>query len=197
MKSITLSLIRIAFFVVLSFFWVSLGHAAQSHCRQAEGAEEWLDSHNTLRDWTEYYFAQNQCRGSVQEFWKALATSEPLSTKLNQVRVTFDQFYIPLAHLLRPRWDEMDLEETQEIQSDLMMIDVSLQKVLKQMSAADGDYFRATVLSGQESDFVRNDRRLEERTVANRINLQTVHSKRRMHYRDVAPPPYQPVYMPR
>lgn len=207
MKIILISLTRLAFFLALALLWVPLGHTASERgvgnklakeCRLYAGMSDWLESHATLDEWTRLYFHQHGCRGSLDAFLKLLATSEALSTKLNQARVTFDQFYIPLSHLLQVNWNRVDSEAMPEIQGDLMLLDISLKKVMVEMTAADADYFRATILSGGESDFVRHEERLfRERAVSYRINEPSLRAGRRIHYREVSPLPFESAYLNR
>lgn len=207
MKTVFISLTRLAFFLALALLWMPLGHAAggktadskmANDCRVYSSMADWLESHATLDDWTRFYFHQHDCRGSLDAFLKLLATSEALSTKLNQARVTFDQFYVPLSHLLQVNWNRVDSEEMPEIQGDFMLLDISLKKVLVEMTTADADYFRATILIGGESDFVLQEERLfRGRAVSHRINEQSPRAGRRIHYREVSPLPFESAYLNR
>lgn len=203
MKSVLKSVALAAFFLSLALLWAPLGHAGNTAakdqgCRHGGAVEEWLESHATLKDWAQFYFDQHQCHSTVDEFLKALAASEPLSTKLNQERVTFEQFYVPLAHLMKVNWNGVRGEEMPDVQSNLMLIDVSLKKVLVKMNDADADYFKSMVLSESGSDFVRRDKsNIDETYLARRINFQPAASRHPMHYRDVVPTPYEPAHMPR
>ena len=140
--------------ILLSFFWVSMGQSKEMECKNYGEVESWLGPHVVLRDWYQFYVARHACLPQQEaEFFKALASSETLSTKLNQAKVTFDQFYIPIANLIDIDWKKVKEVKAQNIQSDLTLIDISLKKTLSKMSTLDQDYFRAVVLLDLPSEF--------------------------------------------
>lgn len=152
LKAITI----ITLWMILSFVWVSMGQSkAKGGCLDYGELENWVKSYPVVKDWYHFYVDQNSCEAKPEEFLKILSSSEPLSTKLNQVKVKFDQFYVPLAHLLNIKWGNVDEKELQNIQSDLTLIDNSLKRVLQPMSLADGDYLRAVILLGLPSEFAK------------------------------------------
>lgn len=145
----------IAFWVAISFFWVSLGQSQSfAPCRGYQNVEIFLEGNQVLADWFHYYLAERKCEGDENDFFKVLATSETLSTKLNQARVKFHQFYVPLFNVTGLNWERIEVDKTLDIQSDLKSIENSLTSVLSNMNPADADYLRATVLLTLPSDFV-------------------------------------------
>ena len=90
----------------------------------------------------------------INEFLKTLAGSDQLSIRLNQAQVSFDQFYVPINNVISVNWEDIDQETSQKIQSDLSLIDHSLNKAMVHMNSADKDYFRAVVLLNMPTEFV-------------------------------------------
>lgn len=142
----------ITLWVLLSFFWVGLGES-KSPCPNYGSIESWLKPYPTLNSWYRFYVDRQDCKAGDGEFLRVLASSEPLSIKLNQAEVLFDQFYVPIHDLLSINWEKVAGEETQKIQSDFSTIDHSLKKAMINMNAADQDYFRAVVLLSLSTDF--------------------------------------------
>lgn len=187
----------VALWMILSFFWVSLGQSKNVDCFNYAEVESWLKEHPTVQEWFRYYIDKNGCAVTEGEFFKTLASSEPLSTKLNQAKVKFDQFYVPVSHLLEIDWESIADKESQNIQSDLTLIDHSLKAVLQKMTAVDQDYFRATVLLGLPSDYVERQKKRNGMTeqVSRRINREAAEPKRLpIHFKDVAPTPHERAY---
>lgn len=145
----------ITLWILLSFFWVSIGQSKELDCLSYGEVVTWLKPHPVLNDWYHFYVGRHACEPSGEEFFKTLASSEPLSTKLNQAKVTFEQFYIPISNLISVNWERVREGKEQNIQSDLSLIDTSLKKALSKMSVADQDYFRAIVLLDLPSEFAK------------------------------------------
>lgn len=193
LKAITI----ITLWMILSFVWVSMGQSKAKECFNYGEAESWLTAYPVVEDWFHFYVGQNSCEVKTEEFFKTLASSEPLSTKLNQARVKFDQFYIPLSHLLEIRWGSVQEKEAQNIQSDLTSIDHSLRKVLQEMTLADRDFFRSIILLGIPSEFGQALPAAEGKRIwlSRRINRGAEKIGRdRIHPGDVNPLPVEPAY---
>ncbi|MBI5299469.1 MAG: hypothetical protein HY877_04150 [Deltaproteobacteria bacterium] len=145
----------VALWVALSFIWVGVGQSADRVCTTTENIESWLTPHPVLKEWYQFYLNRHTCLTDKGDFFKTLASSETLSTKMNQARITFDQFYIPLYHLMSVDWDDGVKEEKgQNIQSDLILLDHSLKKVLSNMSNDNRQYFQEMVLLDLPGEFV-------------------------------------------
>lgn len=141
--------------ILLSFFWVSHGQSAEIRCSNYGQVDSWLEPYPVLRNWYHFYVDRQDCEANAEEFFKALASSEQLSIKLNEVRITFDQFYVPIYDVLEMTdWQKILQDDFQNIQSDLSLIDHSLRRAMGNMKAADQDYFRAVVLLDLPRDFV-------------------------------------------
>lgn len=187
----------VTLWMILSFFWVSLGQSKTVDCFNYTEVESWLKEHPTVEEWFRYYIDKNGCTAQEEEFFKTLAGSDALSTKLNQAKVKFDQFYVPVSHLLEVDWESVADKESQNIQSDLTLIDHSLKSVLQKMNPADQDYFRATVLLGLPSDYVKWQKKRNGMTdtLSRRINRSPAEPKRLpIHFKDVSSPPYERAY---
>lgn len=183
----------ITLWVLLAFFWVSLGQSQVKECPNYGEVENWLRPYPVLGSWYHFYVDHQACVVDEKAFLQTMAASESLSIKLNQAQVTFEQFYVPLYHLLAvDNWVRMDQDETQKIQSDFLLIDHSLAKTLKSMSSADQDYFRAVVLFDLPSEFVQEEAEgLAPATLSERINREGDDLPRPIDSRDVASPPYE------
>lgn len=182
----------IALWVLLSFVWVSLGQARSCPNYGAMGA--CLKPYPVLNSFYHFYVDRQDCVIDQEAFFKTLAASEQLSIKLNQVKVTFEQFYVPLYHLLSVEGCE---SSDQKIQSDLSVMDHSLNKALKSMNAADQDYFRAVVLLDFHSEFVREEKEdlLIRATLTKRLNSPTDDfSREQIDFQDVVSPPYERIF---
>lgn len=188
----------ITLWILLSFFWVSMGQSKEKGCMNYGDVETWLKPHPVLSDWYHFYSGQHVCNTSGDDFFKTLASSESLSTKLNQARVTFDQFYVPVSHLMNINWDQVKVGNMQSIESDLTQIDHSLGKTLKTMNPADQDYFRATVLLDLPSEFAKANVPQEEKNesiVTRRLNQKSSgDGTGRIFFKEVVSPPYQQTY---
>jgi len=149
LKAVTI----VTLWILLSFFWVSMGQSAERNCLSYGDMETWLKPHLILNDWYQFYVIRHDCEPRGEAFFKTLASSEPLSTKLNQAKVTFDQFYVPISNLISINWESVKTGREQNIQSDLILIDHGIRKALSKMSSADQDYFRAIVLLDLPSEF--------------------------------------------
>ncbi|MBI4224113.1 MAG: hypothetical protein HY609_04210, partial [Deltaproteobacteria bacterium] len=88
----------ITLWILLSFFWVSFGQGQAKICSDYGQMETWLKPHPVLKSWFYFYTDRQNCATDEETFFKTLAASEPLSIKLNQAEVTFEQFYVPLYH---------------------------------------------------------------------------------------------------
>ncbi len=190
----------ITLWILISFFWVSLGQAAPKNCLSYGNAETWMKPYPVLSEWYRYYVDKHACETDEANFFKILASSEPLATKLNQVKVKFDQFYIPLSNLMDIQWGNVKDGKLQNIQSDLTLIDGNLEKVLSHMKAADQDYFRSIVLLDLPSEFASlNGPPIpirEEMMLTRRLNTdKSAYAKRLpIAVREVTPPPYKKIY---
>lgn len=188
----------VVLWVLLSFFWVSMGQTKERGCLNFGTMESWLKPHPVLNDWYRFYASRHSCIHDEADFFKALASSEPLSTKLNQARVTFDQFYVPVSHLIGIDWSRVEEESLQGIQSDLTLINHSLNKAMSKMNPADQDYFRSIVLLDLPSQFAGTkgiENGSQEAMISRRLNKGQVPLKRiEVENREVVPPPYQRVY---
>lgn len=151
--------------VLLSFFWVSLGQSKEG-CPDYGQMESWVKPYPTLNSWFHFYVDRKNCEAEDGDFFRILASSEPLSIRLNQAGVMFDQFYVPIYDLLSVNWERVDGEETQKIQSNFSSIDHSLKKAMLQLNAADQDYFRAVVLLNLPTDFAGSAIALKKKTMA-------------------------------
>ena len=147
----------ITLWVLLSFFWVRVGQSQVRSCPNYGQIETWVKAYPTLKSWYHFYQNQQKCESNESDFFKTLASSEPLSIKLNEARVSFEQFYVPVYNALSVDWGKAGEEESQKIQSDLSSIDQSLKKAMGKMNTADQDYFRAMVLMNLPSEFVMLD----------------------------------------
>lgn len=185
----------ITLWVLLSFFWVSLGQG-QGRCASYGEMEGWLKAHPELKSWLRFYVERQNCAVDEEAFLKTLAASEPLSIKLNQAKVTFEQFYVPLYHLLSvENWEALGGESAQSIQSDLSLINHSLKKAMETMNLADQDYFRAVVLLDLPSEFGQKGTEANgSGLLSGRINRDTLSRRPRMDTRDVVAPPYERVF---
>lgn len=192
------AILFITLWVLLSFFWVSMGQAEVRSCSNYGAVASWLKPCPVLKSWYQFYLERNACESDAEAFFKTLAASEALSIKLNQERVTFEQFYVPLYHLLSiGSWDRvLDQGEAQTVQSDLVLIDHSLKKSRGKMDAADWDYFRAVVLLDLPSEFVEEEQEvLVQTTLSKRLNPKEENFPRlQIDSRDVASPPYERVF---
>lgn len=188
----------ITLWILLSFFWFKVGQGQAKDCASYGQMESWLNPHPVLKNWFHFYVARQNCEINEEAFFKALAASEPLSIKLNQVRVTFEQFYVPLYHILSVAdWQEIGQEETQKIQSDLSLIDHSLERAMKKMNLANQDYFRAVVLLDLPSEFVEetiSQEALSSGLLSRRLNRETGSQQLQIDTQDVVPAPYQRTY---
>ena len=188
----------ITLWILLSFFWVSLGQGQAKNCPAYGQMESWLNANPLLKSWFHFFVDRQNCEIDEEAFFKALAASEPLSIKLNQAKVTFEQFYVPLYHLLAiVDWNEVSREEAQTVQSDLSLIDHSLRKALGKMNLADQDYFRAVVLLDLPSEFVEeatSQEALGFGLLSRRLNLETDFQRSQIDTQDVISPPYQRVF---
>jgi len=134
-----------------------MGQSAEKHCTSYGQIDSWLKPYPTLESWYHFYSDRQQCDMSAEEFFKTLASSEPLSIKLNETRVSFEQFYVPIYSVLAVTdWKKIGDDDSQKIQSDLSSIDHSLKTAMGRMSDLDRDYFRSMVLFDLSSDFVQN-----------------------------------------
>lgn len=150
LKAVTI----ITLWLVLSFFWVSMGQSQERQCSPNSNLENMLRPHPVLADWHRFCVKSKACEMDGKELFQILAGNETLSTKLNQARVKFEQFYIPISHLMALDWGCLSQEEIRDLQSDLTLINHSLGRVLSSMSTLDSDFLRATVLLDHPSDFV-------------------------------------------
>ncbi|MDO8526062.1 MAG: hypothetical protein Q7T03_00070 [Deltaproteobacteria bacterium] len=188
----------ITLWILLSFFWVSMGQTKEKECLNYGNVESWLKPHPVVMDWYRFYASRHACIYDEADFFKALASSEQLSTKLNQARVTFDQFYVPVSHLIGVDWKMVRDGSAQGIQSDLTQINHSLDKTLSKMNSAEQDYFRSIVLLDLPTQFagMKGDATHQELMVSRRINKGSPGSLKKIEVdnREVVPPPYQPAY---
>lgn len=152
----------VTLWILLSFFWVSLGQSKEVAAINSGEVESWIKPYPHLDDWYRFFKDRNADGATAAEFFKTLASSESLATKLNQARVTFDQFYVPVSHLMTQNWEKVEGANSQRIQTDLISIDHSLGKILSRMNAADQDYFRAMVLLDLPSEFASLPQSLPE-----------------------------------
>lgn len=148
------SAIIVVFWIALSFLWVGSGQSGDRDCLNPENIESWLNPHPVLKEWYQFYAERHSCPATQGDFFKTLASSETLSTKMNQSKVSFDQFYRPLYHLMSVDWDNGKEEKGQNIQSDLILLDQSLKKVLSNMSDDNRQYFQEMVLLDLPGEFV-------------------------------------------
>lgn len=194
-KAVTL----IALWILLSFFWVSLGQSQLKRCGSYGQLDGWLKPYPLLGSWYHFYVDRKECEANSGEFFKTLASSEQLSIKLNQAKVAFDQFYVPIYNMLSLDWKKVGPEDFQKIQSDLSTIDHSLKKAVFDMNAADRDYFRAVVLLDLPKEFVWNESRgfkANPATLSRRLNYGPEASRpSRIDSREIASPPIEKVYL--
>lgn len=186
----------ITLWILLSFFWVSLGQGQAKRCPSYGEMESWIKPYPLLTDWYHFYMDRQDCLLNQEEFFKTLAASEALSIKLNQAEVTFEQFYVPLYHVLSiENWGGLDKEEIQKIQSDLNLIDHSLKKAMGLMNAADQDYFKAVVLLDLPSEFVLEKSAKAGAVLSKRLNRPVENpARQQIDFRDIAQSPYQRVF---
>ncbi len=185
----------IALWVLLSFLSIRLGQAKE--CVADKRVEGWIHSYSTLNSWYHFYLNRQGCDMDISDLLKTLAGSEPLSIRLNQAKVSFDQFYVPISELLDVNWEGIDKEDDQKIQSNLSIINHSLNRAMGTMGEADKDYFRAVVLLNLPSEFVEAPPVKNGRAViSRRLNKETGRSPPRIDPKDVTPPPYERVFIP-
>lgn len=191
----------IAFWIFVSFVWVSLGQAKERECLSYGSVETWMQPYPVLNEWYKFYVDKHACQLQGDDFFKILASSEPLATKLNQAKVKFDQFYIPLSNLVNINWDSIKDGKLQNIQSDLSLIDVNLKKALSNMKSADQDYFRSIVLFDLPSEFAAvggppGNMKVEELMLTRRLNTdRSAYAKYLpMPAKEVNQPPYKKIY---
>ena len=191
----------IAFWIFLSFIWVSLGQAKERECIHYGSVETWIKPYPVLNEWYKFYVDKNACESHEADFFKILASSEPLATKLNQAKVKFDQFYVPLSNLMQINWESIKDGKFQNIQSDLSLIDINLHKALSSMNSADQDYFRSIVLFDLPSEFARangppGSGNVETMMLTRRLNTdKSAYAKRLpIPAKEITPPPYKKMY---
>lgn len=195
LKAVTI----ITLWLVLSFFWVSMGQsqAYEEECHRVN-LESLIKPHPVLSDWYRFCRDRNVCDGSVKDLLRIISNSETLSTKLNQASVRFDQIYSPLSRLIDSNLECLAARDLQDVQSDLSLIDDSLHRVLTKISLADADYLRAVVVLSQASDFVRAPSRDDGKaiSVTRRLNRSKYHYKVDLpiHYKEIADIPYTDVF---
>lgn len=188
--------------VALSFMWVGLGQSRAKKCENYGQAVSWLKPYLILNDWYHFYLNEQNCTLEMEDFLRVLAASETLSTKLNQAKVTFDQFYTPIYHLLELDWEKVDKKDFQNVQSDLSVINDSLRRTMLLMPLPDQDYFRAVVLLGLQREFVQlkkfKTQESEILEISRRLNQEApeTHPPRSIHFQEVVPPPYSPNFSP-
>lgn len=195
LKAVTI----VTLWLVLSFFWVSMGQSQtnESEC-QPVNLESLIAPHPVLSDWYHFCLERKACEPNAKDLFRIISSNETLSTKLNQANVRFDQIYSPLARLIESDLECLPSDGLQNVQSDLTSIEDSLRKVLTHLSAADGDYLRAVVVLSQASDFVKVPPRQDEevQSISRRLNRPKYHFEvdRPIHFKEVVPAPFEEVF---
>ncbi|MDO8494689.1 MAG: hypothetical protein Q7S68_05075 [Deltaproteobacteria bacterium] len=193
----------VLFVVSVSLVWAGFGSAQErgkegvAICQDYGSLDAWTASHPTVQSWYHFYVNHQDCVIDVADFFKILASSESLSTKLAQEKVTFENFYIPLSYLLSVNFEAVGADEAQEVHANLDLIEQSLSRAMVHLHDQDKKFLRAIVLLGEETEFVEG-RTLDfdEVKIASRLNRYKAEPKGQLqiHPEEVAAHPYERMF---